>query len=684
MKNEYNTAASPRGPISKRNGVVIPMIIVLTAIVYIAFYSYHNMAMNTMDHAHYTMLLQSVRNIAFSVVNVVYPYISYKCRVDPSGELARFISESDENDFAIDPNSDPVLRSLFDQFKPAVVEKIFIKALERETEGGSDLGQTSGELYSDPYEKKVIVEVGCVIFINKIRYECRIKRRISRIFSTVPLYSKFTLMIRAKNIPKMAYNLFCNTIAGQPMTHNRFLPVALHNHNPGEDDSLAGFSTSPKAYLNRGYIYFGGETVLNKTSGFDKRFSELFHFINAGFNPGVTRCYSNLGGALPFVQPNPPGGYQIEYTPLGYYYDMIADASAPNIMKKYMGLPTFSSTLHLYGTQERPSPTLVVGRVYQSYPVYKCLVNDLNQNSKIETTPDLEHAMVNALANKNDFFASSSDLTELPILFKIRSGDVHSSWKAFCDNLYQNYSKMMTTVVKEPYNRSYNYMLYDGFMSQNTQAGTINRLAEAEINDLMNVHNFKITLKNSSGGDQTIFSGDPGAADITSILRARVEKKYKNEAEFFKECLSGRVLTIPYCVVSVENGGVTFPDNLKVAEGGIVLINEGDCEARGIEAPFHQILSIYCARGGIKIDCSKKYLYVSLNAPEGFVRNTSPSNELDLTGNIICKNFDHLSFAAGGKIQYSHYLDPTYTKAAACRYKLVLMPSVLNLEFKRK
>ncbi|HPG56881.1 MAG TPA: hypothetical protein PKW98_03610, partial [Candidatus Wallbacteria bacterium] len=194
-----------------RRGIVIPMIIVLTAIVYLAFYSYHNMAMNTMDHAHYTMLLQSVRNIAFSVVNVVYPYISYKCRVDPSGDLARFISDSDDNDFFIDPASDGILKALFDQFKPAVVENIYIKALARESESGSDLGQTSGEAYSDPFEKKVIVEVGCTIFINKIRYECKIKRRISKIFSTVPLYSKFTLMIRNKTVPKMAYNLFCNT-----------------------------------------------------------------------------------------------------------------------------------------------------------------------------------------------------------------------------------------------------------------------------------------------------------------------------------------------------------------------------------------------------------------------------------------------------------------------------------------
>jgi hypothetical protein len=684
MKNEYTPLEGIRKTFKSRSGVVIPMVIVLTTIVYIAFYSYHNMAMNTLDHAHYTMLLQSVRNIAFSVVNVVYPYISYKCRVDPAGDLARFISDSDDNDFVIDPAGDPVLGSLFDQFKPAIVENIYIKALARESEGGSDLGQTSGELYSDPFEKKVIVEVGCVIYINKIRYECKIKRRISKIFSTVPLYSKFTLMIRNKTIPRMAYNLFCNTIAGQPMQHNRFLPLTLYNHNPGEDSSLAGFATSPKAYLARGYIYFGSEAILNKTSGFNPQFSELFHFINAGFNPGVTRCYSNLGGLLPFVQPNPPGGYQIEFTPLGYYYDMIADASAPNIMKKYMGLPTFSSTLHLYGSQERPSPALVVGRVYQSYPVYKCLVNDLNQNSKIESTPDLEHSMVNALPNKNDFFASSTDLTELPVLFKIRSADAHGSWKDFCDNLYPNYSKMMTTIIKEPYNRSYNYMLYDGFMSQNTQAGTINKLDDSEINDCLNVHNFKITLKNSSGDETTMFSGDPGAADITAILKSRVEKKYRNETEFFKECLSGRVLNIPYCVVAIENGGVSFPDNLKVAEGGIIFIAEGDCEARGIEAPFHQILSIYCARGSIKLDCSKKYKYVSLNAPEGFVKNTSPSSALDLIGNVVCKNLDHLSFAAGGKIQYSHYLDPTYTKAAACRYKLVLMPSVLNLEFKRK
>lgn len=667
-----------------RRGIVIPMIIVLTAIVYLAFYSYHNMAMNTMDHAHYTMLLQSVRNIAFSVVNVVYPYISYKCRVDPSGDLARFISDSDDNDFFIDPASDVVLKALFDQFKPAVVENIYIKALARESESGSDLGRTSGEAYSDPFEKKVIVEVGCTIFINKIRYECKIKRRISKIFSTVPLYSKFTLMIRNKTVPQMAYNLFCNTIAGQPMTHNKFLPLILYNHNPGEDETLAGFSTSPKAYLNRGYIYFGSEAVLNKTSGFHMQYSELFHFINAGFNPGVTRCYSNLGGAVPFVQPNPPGGYQIEYTPLGYYYDLITDASAPNVMKKYMGLPPFSSTLHLFGSQSAPSATLVIGRVYQSYPVYKCLVNDLNQNARVDVTPDLEYVMVNSLNNKNDFFSSSTDLSSLPTLFKIRSGDAHSSWKEFCANSYQNYARIMSVIIKEPYNRSYNYMLYDGFMSQNIQAGTINKLTDSEINDYLNAENFKISLKNASGDETTIFSGDPGAADITSILKSRIEKRYKNSAEFFKECLEGRSLSVPYCVVSIENGPLELPDNLKVLEGGIIFVNDGDCEARGIDAPFNQILSIYCARGSIKIDCSKKYKYVSFNAPEGFVKNISPASPLDLTGNIVCKTLDHLSFAAGGRIQYSHYLDPTYTKAAASRYKLVLLPSVLNLEFKRK
>lgn len=684
MKNLYSGRFAAFKKNLNRNGVVIPMIIVLTAIVYIVFYSYHNIAINTMDRAHYTMLLQSVRNIAFSVVNVVYPYISYKCRVDPAGKLASFIGDSQEEDFIIDPAADEVLRSLFEQFKPAVIENIYIKALERESDQGGDSGQDVGGLYSDPYEKKVIVEVGCTIYINKIRYECKIKRRISKIFSTVPLYSKFTLMIRNKALPQMAYNLYNNTIAGMPAPNNKFMPLVLYNHNPAEDNSLAGFLTSPKAYLTRGYIYSGSEAILNKTSGFHKEFSELFHFINVGFNPGVTRCYSNLGGTLPFAPPNPPGGYQIEYTPLGYYHDMITDASAPNIMKKYMGLPPFSSTLHLYGSQSLPSPTLVVGRVYQSYPIYKCLVNDFDQNSKIDTTPDLEHVMVNALSNKNDFFASSADLSEFPLLFKIKSADAHTGWKDFCINSYQNYSKLMTTIIKEPYNRSYNYMLYDGFMSQNAQAGTVNKFSDSEITDHLNVHNFKIAVKNSNGSETAIFSGDPGAADITSILKSRVEKRYKNEAEFYKECLAGRNLTIPYCVIAVESGGLNLPDNIKVSEGGIILIEEGDCEARGIQAPFNQILSLYCARGNIKIDCSKKYKYISLNAPEGFVKNTAPDAPLDLSGNIVCKTLDHLSFAAGGKIQYTHYMDPTYTKAAACRYKLILMPSVLNLEFKRK
>lgn len=665
----------------KKRGFVAYLLIALTGIIYVVFYGYHSVVMNSMDRAHYTMTLQSVRNVAFSVVNAIFPYLSYKCRTEPTSPLARFINDESQSSFDIDPAADPLLRNLFNEFKPNVVEKITLRSVTRETEAG-DAAQDG--MFRDPYEKKVIVEIACIVLTGKIRYECRIRRRITRLLSTVPLYSKFTLMVRNRSSQKLIYNLFANTIAGAPDAKNQYLPVTLFNHNASEDPQSGEFTMARKAYALRGYAYFGSETVLNKTAGFHKSHGEMFHFVKAGDELGFTRCYSNLGGNLPFVQPNPPGGYLVEYTPLGYYIDMFADPSSPNILKRYTGLPPFSSVLHLYGNQQAPSPTLVLGKVYQSYPVYKCLTNDLNQNGKVESNPELEYVMVNALGNRTNFF-HSPELTNIPTNFRQRSADAHGSWLAFCDSSYPNYAKLMSLVVREPYNRAYNYMNYAGFMSQEIQPSVMNQITDAETDDLMNnLANFKLSAKNSDGTETQLFSGDPGAADITKILRTRVQKRYKNQDEFFRECLRQKTLTIAQCVVEIEKGPVVFPENVEVAEGGVVLLSEGGFELRGVSAQKTQILSLYAAAGGIKLDAAFKYRYVSLNAPEGSVKNSSPNYALDLVGNVACKIFDHTSFPQGGKIQYSHYLDPANPKFAAARYKLIFNPSILTLEFNRK
>jgi len=678
---------SRRFSLSGVRGFVVYMLLGLTGIIYLVFYSYQSLVMNSMDKAHYTMALQSVRNVAFSVVNAIYPYLAYKCRIDPTSPLAMFVSNSGDSDFYIDPNSDPVLVSLFREFSPAVVENIHLKAVTREDLISQDPvkgGQESEESYSDPLEKKIIVEIGCTIKYEKLRYECRIKRRITKLLSTIPVYSKFSLMIRNRTSEPLIYNLFLNTIAGLPDRQNLFAPITVFNHNISEDLTSSDFSLGRKVYQQRGYIYFGSETVLNKTAGFHKDFGEMFHFVKVDQEIGLLRCYSSMNGAIPFVPPNPPGGYMIEYTPLGFYADMFTDPSAPNVMKMYMGIAPFSSSLHLFGNQTNPSPTLVLGKVYQSYPVYKCLTNDLDQDGSISSTPDLEYTMVNALNQKNDFF-TYTDLSGFHVNFSQRSGSIHNSWRDFCSLSYANYARLMSIIVKEPYIKAYNYMLYLGFLSQELQPTITNSIAENEFDEFMNdLSNFKLVKKNGDGSETKLITGDPGLISVTNILKGRVQKRYRDQAEFFKECYKNRKLSIPYCVVAVEHGPIAFPDNIEVEEGGIILLESGDFETHGIVASKVQILSLFAATGNIKLDCEHKYKYVSLNAPEGFVRNTAANYPLDLIGNVVCKIFDHTSFAAGGKIQYSHYLDPMNEKFSAARYKLILNPSILTLEYSRK
>lgn len=677
------------GRLIKHNGprgFVVYMLLGLTAVIYLVFFSYQSMVMNSMDKAHYTMALQSVRNVAFSVVNAIYPYLAYKCRIDPTSPLAQFVSGTSDTDFYIDPASDQVLVSLFREFAPAVVENIHLKAVTREdlSAAAGPAGEQDPDTYSDPLEKKIIVEIGCTIKFEKLRYECRIKRRITKLLSTVPVYSKFSLMIRNKTSEPSIYNLFLNTIAGLADRQNLFQPIRIYNHNVSEDLTSSDFSLGRKIYQQRGYIYFGSETVLNKTAGFHRDFGEMFHFVKVDQSIGILRCYSTMNGALPFVPPNPPGGYAVEYTPLGYYADMFTDPSAPNVMKLYMGLAPFSSTLHLFGDQTTPSPTLVLGRVYQSYPVYKCLTNDLDQNGGISSTPDLEYTMVNALEQKNDFF-TYTDLSGFPVNFSQSSGNIHNSWRDYCANSYANYAKMMSIVVKEPYNRAYNYMLYLGFLSNELQPTITNSLSEAELDASMNdLANFKLVKRNADGTETKLITGDPGQINVTNILKGRVQKRYKDQADFFKECYRNRKLAIPYCVVAVERGPITLPDDLEVEEGGIVVLESGDFETHGIKASKVQILSLYASTGNIKVESQHKYRYVSLNAPEGFIRNTSAEYPLDLVGNVVCRLFDHTSFASGGKIQYSHYLDPMNDKFSAARYKLILNPSILTLEYTRK
>jgi len=660
-------------------GFTIYVLLALVSLVYITFFGMQNSAMNSLAKVHYTLTIEEVRKISISMVNSIFSYISYKCRTEPASDIAQFFNSDECRKFELDVGRDPLLANMFDVFKPAVVEKITIST-EKDGEGAVSAMASDG--YDDPFERTRVVELSARVVINGLKYECRVRRILARAMASVPLYSKFTLMIRGNNINKWAYNLFLNSIAGLPDKNNKFLPIVFLNHNVREDPESSTMLYGEKSYRKRGYIYFGSETILNKTSGISREYSELFHFAKFDEKEiGVLKFYSTSDG-VPFSPPNPPGGYMAEYIPLGFYRNMFADPTAPYVFKKYFGMLAFSSVLHLYGNFDQPSSTAVFGKVFHSYPIYKSIVNDLNQNSETDFSPS-EHVLANSLKNRPRFF-NSLELSKFSADFIMKSGKSHQNWADFCANSYDNYSKIMSVIVKEPYNNVYNYMLYKGFLSTDTKSN-INLVSEDELSKFLDPTNFKLSVKGAGSSEKVIFSGDPGQADISKLLLDKVQKEYADQREFFKECLKDGKLTIKPCVVKIRNGPVVFPENTEVSEGGVLVLENGDFEVRGINGrPEGKILSLFAVKGNINIDAGRKCRYVSLNAPEGFVRNISMSPAaLSLTGNIVCKYFDHLSFAAGGTVEYSHYLDPTNEKFAGARYKYMLLPNVLSFKFNR-
>lgn len=669
--------------VSRQKGFTLYVLLALVSILYLSFFAYNNSVMNALTKVHYTLTIEEVRKISISLVNSIYSYITLKCKSEPASPIAKFVATGKTSEFEIDVKSDPVLQGIFDVFKPAVIEKI---SLRTQSGGGQPErprpDQPDGS-FVDPFEKTVIIEISCLVSINGLKYECRVKRIFAKLLATVPIYSKFSLMIRNRNHKKMIYNLFINTLMGLPEKFNKLLPTVVINHNSEEDPESGTILTGRKTYLERGHIYFGSETILNKTSGVSKEYSELFHFASFDVKEiGILKFYSSSEG-VPFKPPNPPGGYMVEYVPLGYYSTMFADPTAPFVLKKYHGMNPFSSTLHLYGNMDNPSPTVVIGRVYQSYPIYKSITNDLNKNKIIDNVP-IEYVIVNALKNCPDFF-NLLELSKFPANFIVATSKIHKSWGEICDGLYENYAKIMTVIVKEPYNKTYNYMLYMGFLAREAKSA-VNVIDEADLNNFMDPTKYKISVNNFDGTETSVFSGDPGEADVTKILKARVQKDYKNQAELFKDCLAENTFSMRSCVVRVLDGPVAFPENMKIGEGGIIFLEKGDFDVNGVAGgPDGRILSLYAAKGSINIDASKKHKYLSLNAPEGFVRNSSSSPApLDLTGNVVCRNFDHLSFRGGGTIQYSLYLDPSNAKFMAARYKYSVLPNVLSFSFSRK
>ncbi len=301
------------------------------------------------------------------------------------------------------------------------------------------IGKVSGlESFTDPVEKMIHVTLESTAVYRRTKRTCRGGFRVIVYNPMPPVTTKFTLFVgncRGGGI----YNTYRNKENGEPMEGER-PPLVCFNTPPDVTDDrtftarLGGGSNpfrdreeAAASIRRRGYIFIGTQAplVLNLTAGASLddnadpdpsiEYGEFFHLYNPltrNSTPGyyiVMDTPDFFKSAVPAPAPVPPGGgeYQrpyINFLYWGYHTEGADELTAGGIVGPID--TTDSSALHLFGTDDEPSRTIVMGDVRQRYIRFSYLAVDRDSTSNDE---DLQRAN---LPPDTDYFISVRDSVE--------------------------------------------------------------------------------------------------------------------------------------------------------------------------------------------------------------------------------------------------------------------------------
>lgn len=503
----------------------------------------------------------------------------------------------------------------------------------------------------DAHEKRGLLEMTFTVTLLRVPLTYTFRTPFKIVNLIPPVTSKFTLFVKhpeRTGIANAGYNRFRNLYDGDAVSGaEAHPPLVLFN-----EEGLA-----LRELTGRGFVFLGGgdPVMLQITNGSHPRFGEGFHF-EATADPrgelagGTDPASASLLGA--FTEPG--ATFSVQRSFLGFYErDEAGEGlNAEGRLRKDFaaGRTTSSSMLHLYGSAERRSPTVVVGNVQRSFALISHLAVDVDADGKADDAVAVLPGVgwedyplqIPLLPNSFTSFTDPSGSIDLRPL-KSSDPELHDFVRLFGD--YAQYSTLMSRLVEEPYNRGFDWMA--GYEPGKLGAPAV--LPASRYPDPGT--SFNLVL--ADGGVH--FQGDLNAFS-TLRLEARAVVEVADEAELKQRFIRDGRLELGR-VVRVAQGPVTLPARLEVGDGGAI-IAAGSITSSGVRNRSSVPLALCSTEGDLIVDSTyPDHEFAGIALAGGL--KTLGSDPVHIKGALAV---DHLSpdeLRAGGELTYDPRLDPT-------------------------
>ena len=471
-------------------------------------------------------------------------------------------------------------------------------------------------------------------------------------------FGKFTLW--AKHLSPANAEGFACGFDGQAT--GRGPPLILHNGGAAPEEP---FSRDPQVYKKRGYVYLGGDPALKLSAGFLAGgeawtflpMEELSQLVLAGGDTRSPPVYVDADPPDFFLRTYPPPAkppppfqkFEIRHMMSGFYAG--ADDRGRTMAQVFPGDAAGgtlgdSSRLHLYGTAEVPSPTLVIGRVRRRYAALSAVLLDADGDG----SPD---GLVGVLPRLvGEFPAGMPPIDKLVPSLKGGPGilvdnEAEITWpNMFASDTYGTFASQ---IEDRPYLDAYNFLY-------RSDDGTKSFYPESPL--------FPTFVEDVTVGEPgaAFYQGRPEAL-VGADLLDKATWSVADGAELSERFVANGALSLGG-VVEVQNapGGTLRVSGVEVRRGGaIVLSGPGDLEladvrfAEGLEQP----LILVALEGNVRVarGAETTPMPVTVVAPRGRLLTTG-SGPLALGGSVAVDTLDLDQLPEGGELYYDTRLDP--------------------------
>lgn len=488
------------------------------------------------------------------------------------------------------------------------------------------------------------------------------RRTLRVVHLALPVVSRFSLFLRSPDPTDetaAGYNAFWNDISGAPdptvPDEDNVRPLVVYNH--GEELG------TPEAPADNGWCFLGGdrEVVMNLTSGGDYRYGQYFHFYNfLALDTSRPAAFINDSPPPFFTQPHSWAGqeqqFELKHAFYGYF-TIDQDLAAPGDMNRdgllrlyFQGRTNMcSSTLHLYGSSLRPSPTKVYGRVYHSYPIYSAATVDVNGDGARDGIVKMLPAVPEEEYPNLDL--TDPIPTEIPMLSnpsQMISLDPDSMHYSTMFGDYAAYEQYMSILIDhEAYNTGADYLRSEGEFPPQAHAFDAAR-------DYPNPGT-EITIP-ACEGSVPHFQGDLNRVEGAGFARKAIVV-LRDQAEFKQLFIDPSNQLRLDAVVRLEQGDLSLPENLRVLTGGTVLV-PGNIAFDRVTTPDDQIFTL-CSTAKDLHGAFSGPVDASLVALHGQLRSSVKSRPLEVKGTLALDRLSPTELPAGGKLTYDQRLNPS-------------------------